>query len=473
MLPAHLPPCRKKGVDFWWIDWQSGGVSKIEGLDPLWMLNHYHYLDNARDGKRPMTFSRYAGPGSHRYPVGFSGDTIITWDSLAFQPYFTSTASNIGYGMWSHDIGGHMRGFKDDEMAGRWLQFGVFSPIMRLHSSNSEFNGKEPWRYRPEICSMMEEFLRLRHRLLPYLYTMNHRAYEEDIPLMLPMYYNWPEEEKAYQFPNEYLFGSELIAAPVTSPRIPKLNMAKVKVWLPDGICYDIFTGRKYRGGRILAMYRDINSIPVLAKAGAVIPMTDDIKDAGSNPQELRIHIYAGADGSFTLYEDDNISENYKSGKCVTTDMKFHWDDNAEFIIDEARGETELIPEKRTYIIQIHGIIDCTDHTTVYAGGSCLSETSGCSITYDEKTCVLTCTLKDVPVCTQIRLLAEHAEAAENDIVKECFDFLNQAEISFVLKDTLYSMIQRSDDRTILLSQLQTMDLDADLLGALTEIISA
>ena len=153
--------------------------------------------------------------------------------------------------------------------------------------------------------------------------------------------------------------------------------------------------------------------------------------------------------------------------------MKFHWDDNAEFIIDEARGETELIPEKRTYIIQIHGIIDCTDHTTVYAGGSCLSEASGCSITYDEKTCVLTCTLKDVPVCTQIRLLAEHAETAENDIVKECFDFLNQAEISFVLKDTLYSIIQRSDDRTILLSQLQTMDLDADLLGALTEIISA
>ena len=446
-------PAEEKGVDFWWIDWQSGGVSKIEGLDPLWMLNHYHYLDNARDGKRPMTFSRYAGPGSHRYPVGFSGDTIITWDSL--------------------DIGGHMRGFKDDEMAGRWLQFGVFSPIMRLHSSNSEFNGKEPWRYRPEICSMMEEFLRLRHRLLPYLYTMNHRAYEEDIPLMLPMYYNWPEEENAYQFPNEYLFGSELVAAPVTSPCIPKLNMAKVKVWLPDGICYDIFTGRKYRGGRILAMYRDINSIPVLAKAGAVIPMTDEIKDAGSNPQELRIHVYAGADGSFTLYEDDNISEDYKSGKCVTTDMKFHWDDNAEFIIEGARGETELIPEKRTYIVQLHGVKDCTDHTSVYAGGSCLSEASGCSITYDEKTCVLTCTLKDVPVCTQIRLLAEHAETAENDIVKECFDFLNQAEISFVLKDTLYSMIQRSDDRTILLSQLQTMDLDADLLGVLTEIISA
>ena len=152
-----------------------------------------------------------------------------------------------------------MRGFKDDEMAGRWLQFGVFSPIMRLHSSNSEFNGKEPWRYRPEICSMMEEFLRLRHRLLPYLYTMNHRAYEEDIPLMLPMYYNWPEEENAYQFPNEYLFGSELIAAPVTSPCIPKLNMAKVKVWLPDGSVRHIHR-KKIQRRTYPVHYRDINS---------------------------------------------------------------------------------------------------------------------------------------------------------------------------------------------------------------------
>lgn len=137
-----LHPEEEKGVDFWWIDWQQGNTTKIPGLDPLWMLNHYHYLDNARDGKRPMTFSRYACPGSHRYPVGFSGDTHVTWDSLDFQPYFTSTASNIGYGWWSHDIGGHMCGFKNNELALRWLQFGVFSPINRIHSSKSEFMGK-------------------------------------------------------------------------------------------------------------------------------------------------------------------------------------------------------------------------------------------------------------------------------------------------------------------------------------------
>ena len=176
-LEAYLEyahhPYEEMGVDFWWVDWQQGNNSKIPGLDPLWMLNHYHFLDSKREGKRPMTFSRYAGPGSHRYPVGFSGDTITTWESLDFQPYFTANASNIGYGWWSHDIGGHMRGYKDDEMEARWAQFGVFSPIMRLHSSCSEFNGKEPWRFKKESEAVMGEFLRLRHRLMPYLYTMN------------------------------------------------------------------------------------------------------------------------------------------------------------------------------------------------------------------------------------------------------------------------------------------------------------
>ena len=220
-------------------------------------------------------------------------------------------------------------------------------------------------------------------------------------------------------------------------------------------------------------MYRDINSIPVLAKAGAVIPTTDEIGNADSNPQELCIHVYAGADGSFTLYEDDNVSEDYKTGKCVTTAMNFHWGSNAEFIIEGAQGETELIPEKRTLVIKLHGIKDCTDRISVSADGSALSGSAGCSAAYDDRTRTLTCTLKDVPVCTQIRLIAEHAETAENDFVKECFDFLDQAEISFILKDTLYGMILKSKDRTVLISELQAMDLDADLLGVLTEIICA
>lgn len=156
-------PLEKQGVDFWWIDWQQGTEGQI---DPLWLLNYYHFKDITREGNNSVILSRYAGPGSHRFPIGFSGDTVTTWASLAFQPYFTSTASNIGYSWWSHDIGGHMLGYHDEELALRWLQFGVFSPINRLHSSNSPFQSKEPWGYSLEIAESMKVYLRLRHKFI-------------------------------------------------------------------------------------------------------------------------------------------------------------------------------------------------------------------------------------------------------------------------------------------------------------------
>ena len=105
-----MHPYERDGVDFWWIDWQQGKRSGFKGLDPLWALNHFHYLDSDRPERRGMILSRYSGVGSHRYPVGFSGDTIISWRSLRFQPYFTASASNVGYTYWSHDIGGHTLG---------------------------------------------------------------------------------------------------------------------------------------------------------------------------------------------------------------------------------------------------------------------------------------------------------------------------------------------------------------------------
>src|SRR5699024_7488364 len=144
-------PYEKDGVDFWWIDWQQGKKSDVKGLDPLVALNHYHYLDNAEDGRIPLILSRYGGIGSHRYPLGFSGDTAISWKVLDFQPYFTVNAANCGYTWWSHDIGGHHFGKRDENLYIRWLQFGVFSPVLRLHSTSNDLLGKEPWRYNRPI----------------------------------------------------------------------------------------------------------------------------------------------------------------------------------------------------------------------------------------------------------------------------------------------------------------------------------
>ena len=215
-------PLEDEGVDFWWLDWQQGGVTKVPGLDPLWLLNHFHFLDSGRDGKRPLTFSRYAGIGSHRYPIGFSGDTHITWESLDFQPYFTATASNAGYGWWSHDIGGHFKGYKDDELATRWVQLGVFSPVNRLHSGFNPFNTKEPWRFGADGRDGDD---RVPAAAAPAAALPRHdeparaRRGRADRPadvLRPPR-----RAPRRTTCPNQFMFGTELLVAPITSPADP------------------------------------------------------------------------------------------------------------------------------------------------------------------------------------------------------------------------------------------------------------
>ena len=340
---AHHPH-EKDGVDFWWIDWQQGKVTTIPGLDPLWALNHYHTLDAGAGEKRPLILSRYAGLGSHRYPLGFSGDTFATWQSLHFQPYFTNTAANAGYTWWSHDIGGHQFGVQDDELYVRWLQYGVFSPINRLHSTCNEFMGKEPWKRSFAANTVAERFLRLRHQLIPYLYTANYRTHICGAPLCAPMYYDH-DVDAAYEAKNQYMFGSQLLVCPVTAPAHKQLNLARTPVWLPEGRWTDIFTGRIYRGRQWVTMHRDLDSIPVLAKEGAIVPMyhSADTNDL-SLDQPLDIHIWRGC-GHFALYEDDG--ETNSPAYAITPMTLTQEGSTLRFHLGPASGDREILPEKR------------------------------------------------------------------------------------------------------------------------------
>lgn len=175
---------------------------------------------------------------------------------------------------------------------------------------------------------------------------MNYRQYAEGIPMILPMYYQYPGEQEAYKVPNQYLFGSEMMVAAVTTPCIKALNMAKTVVWLPEGDWYDIFTGLRYRGGRRMNLYRDITAIPVFVKAGTILPFQDDyMASADENPRQLHLYVYVGADGTFTLYEDDNVTTGYQEGKCVRT--RYEWqEEEGRLRICSASGETSLIPER-------------------------------------------------------------------------------------------------------------------------------
>ena len=354
-------PYEEDGVDFWWMDWQQPNIawhdSGEKTYDPLWALNHYHYLDTADGHKTPLLLSRYAGIGSHRYPLGFSGDTYITWKTLAYLPYFTATASNVGYTWWSHDIGGHHMGEKNDELYLRHLQYGVFSPINRLHCACFDTMTKEPWMYGNGTGETAVAFLRLRHKLIPYLYTASYQTSEFGRALVEPLYYAW-NTLPAYIYREEYLFGSELLVAPVTSKAYPD-GYARVRAWLPKGNWTDIFTGDEYEigeGGKELTFHRDRDSIPVLIKEGGILPLSFDKGNAYDNPERLEVWSYTG-NGEYTLYEDGK--EQGKGGNLLTKFTSEYSEMEGvctQALTIIAEGDASIVPQNRVISIRFKDI---------------------------------------------------------------------------------------------------------------------
>lgn len=446
------------GIDFWWIDWQQGGVTRQPGLDPLWVLNHMHYCDSARDGRWPLTFSRFAGPGSQRYPVGFSGDTVITWKSLKFQPYFTSTASNIGYGWWSHDIGGHMFGYRDEELEARWYQLGAFSPINRLHSSCSPFSGKEPWNFHEPVRSAMVDVLRLRQALMPYLYTMNWRAAVDGDPIVEPMYWANPNLGESYEVPDEFRFGTELVVAPVVDPMDKASMRGKADAWLPQGDWFDFFDGRRYTAadpaGRRLAVWRTIDRIPVFAKAGGIVPMqSDPLSDMTVNPRALDVVIFPGADGSFAMREDSgefrevcaDAAAAQESATAVTA-MTWQWDDgrSPQFVIEAPTGNTSVVPERRDWTLIFRGVARSAMQAIV-GGEAWDKDLVGTTVVdYDAETLSLSVKLYDVPSSSRIQVLFPQGLAlAESPTEADCERILFDAQMLYTTKEHAMAQISR------------------------------
>ncbi|WP_136689761.1 glycoside hydrolase family 31 protein [Halorhabdus amylolytica] len=393
------------GIDFWWIDWQQWEESpEMDGLDPLWALNHLHALDRTRTGKRPFIFSRWPGLGGHRYPIGFSGDSYISWESLRFQPHLTATSANVAYGWWSHDIGGHMGGEGDSrefaELYARWAQFGVFSPINRIHTTKHRFVEKRPWAFDDTISATLEDALTLRHELIPYLYTMAWRDHTESVPLVRPMYYHHPEAEAAYETVHQYYFGSELLAAPHLSERDDETNLARRSVWLPEGEWFDFCSGEYHEGGRWLARYGDLEDLPVYAKAGGIVPMDADANGDVSNPERMRIVTFPGADNRFELYEDDGTTMAHRDGAYATTELAQTFDgDRLTFEIEGAEGDRSQLPEKREYELQFRGV---TEPTSIEIEGGADYE-----MTYRAKDATLVIDLDPVAVEEAVTIVIE------------------------------------------------------------------
>lgn len=350
-----LTPMERDGVDFWWLDWQQQATDPaVEGLSNTWWLNYVFFSDMEKNRDvRPMLYHRWGGLGNHRYQIGFSGDASITWASLDFQPYFNSTASNVLYGYWSHDIGGHhMADRIDPELYIRWMQFGALSPVMRTHSAKSAGLKKEVWNFAPEHADILRSTIRQRYALAPYIYTMARKAYDEGISLCRPMYYEWPEASEAYAFRNQYLFGDDILVAPVTAPG--KEGYATVQVWLPEGKWYEWQTGTMLDGGRIVERTFALDEYPVYVRAGAILPMYGDtVKNLNANDEEILLTLFPGGSGEFSLYEDNGDDKRY-AAEFARTHLKSVRDGNLLTVtVGKRTGAYRGMPAERKFSVKV------------------------------------------------------------------------------------------------------------------------
>ena len=356
MFKNILSPMEKDGVDFWWLDWQQGMFdSKMKNLSNTWWINYAFFSDMEQRRKtRPMLYHRWGGLGNHRYQVGFSGDAVISWKSLDFQPYFNSTASNVLYGYWSHDLGGHIGSQIDPEMYTRWLQFGALSPIMRTHSQKGAKLNKEPWVFNKEYCDIIRETIRQRYVMAPYIYTMARKGYDDGISLCRPMYYDYPEDKEAYDFANEYMFGEDMMVAPVTAPA--KDGYAQVRVWLPEGEWYEWHTGALLQGNRVVERSFAIDEYPIYVKAGAILPLyLENVMNLNGNDEEIAVTVFpGGSDASvFTLYEDNGNDKNYVSEYAVTKLTTARSGNEQTVVIGKREGSYKEMPLDRAFKVKV------------------------------------------------------------------------------------------------------------------------
>jgi alpha-glucosidase (family GH31 glycosyl hydrolase) len=355
-------PLERQGINFFWLDWQQEDTTKISGLNPTWWLNYIFFSDQQREAKRALLFHRWGGLGNHRYQIGFSGDTISVWESLAFQPYFTATAANVGYAYWSHDIGGHMPGAIDPELYLRWIQWGIFSPILRTHTTKNPDAERRIWAYPEPYSDLMRDCFVRRYAMQPYIYTEARKTYDTGLAFLHPLYYDWPESPEAYTAKNEYMFGDSILADPITQPVAKDSQLATTSVWLPPGDWIEWDSGATFRGPLTVQRSFSLGQIPLYVKAGSIIPMQPVAARGGEKPVDpLVLTVFPlreGQTSEYRLYEDSGDSPGYQSVDAAWTPIHASLNDDGTALnitISPIQGSYNGMQSERTYEIRLPG----------------------------------------------------------------------------------------------------------------------
>jgi alpha-glucosidase (family GH31 glycosyl hydrolase) len=353
MRELHAP-LMQQGVDFWWVDGGSGAVD-MPGLNKqLWTNKVYFDYTQQHSGRRGFILGRYGDWGSERYPAFFTGDTFSQWPVLAYEVAFTARGGNVLVPYISHDIGGFHGGKIAFDLYARWIEFGAFSPILRMHSAHEnprEGNLRMPWIYGDAGIALMKKYFTLHTQLLPYLYTYTWQAHRDATPVLRPLYLEYPQLEEAYHHSHEYFLGDEMLVAPVLDPS------GDQSVYLPPGEWMNFFSGKRFAGGSTFTAHYAADETPVFVREGALIPEQDVSDTSAARPLDtLILDVYGSGEGRFELYEDDGISLAYDKGEHALTALTYSTssDGRHQLVIEPAKGSFQGQVEARSYELHIH-----------------------------------------------------------------------------------------------------------------------
>lgn len=363
LLKYVLVNLENDGIDFFW-----NANKEDKNLSELWLIVNYVYNNLARNpAKRGMILSRNSTKAAHRYPVLYAGSSEVNWSNFTSMPFFTLSASNIGVCWWSHDIGGYNKGIEDPDLYLRSVQLGTFSPILRFRSASGKYYKREPWRWDFNVFGIASKYLRLRHKLMSYLYTEAYKYHKTGSMIFQPLYYYLPKVYDDNVYRNEYFFGSELLVAPIVNKKDPVMNRTIHRFYLPEGVWYEFTSGKRYNGGKKYISFYKQEDYPVFAKKGSIIPLSlkSNINNT-SNPTDLEIQVFPGKNNTYRLYEDDGISSLYKEGFYLITEIDYNYlPNNYTLIIRSVEGKSGIVPDKRNYKIKFRNT-KYTDDVDVY-----------------------------------------------------------------------------------------------------------
>ena len=320
----------------------------------LFLLNHYHYAI-ANMNERGVILSRNPGIAPHRYPIIYSGRTLVSWNTLKYLPIYNNSAANLGVSWHAHAIGGYYGGMEDDELYLRYIQFGVFSPIFILAGDTGKYYKREPWKWNQIKLSVIRDYMQLRNKLVPYIYNEGYNYHKFGIPIVQPLYYKYP---KIYDEPNyvgEYFFGSRMLVSPIVKRKNAEMNRVVQRIFIPNGIWYDYSSGKKFVGNKYYVNFYKDEDYPVFVKEGSIIPMSLDMDT--DLPRNMEMQVFPAENGlysSYELYEDDGISSNVVRNYLITK-MNLDKVENG-YIFSVKRKDGNLNVPNRNYLIRFRNM---------------------------------------------------------------------------------------------------------------------